>query len=713
MIVAASAPPLLASLALVVVAGALVAYLSQRVGSIPVLGFLAAGVLVGPNGLALVDDVELVDQIAEIGVLLLLFTIGLELSLGELRRMGAVLAVGGTLQVGVTILVVAGGLALAGVDWSIGVYTGFLVALSSTAVVLKLLTDRRETASPRGRLGLSLLIFQDLAVVGMVLMVPMLGTGGGSAGDIVWALVKAVGVVVVVLVGARRVMPRVLEAVGRICSPEVFLMTVLGICFGTAYATALLDVNVSLGAFLAGLVVSESRYSRHALNEVLPLQILFSAAFFVSIGMLLDLGFVVDEWLLVLGVVAAIVGLKTLVTAGAARVVGRSWPLAASGALLLAQVGEFSFVLERAGREAGLTPADLGDRGSQAFIAATVVLMASTPGLAALGRRVEERAGGRGAARPDDVAPTGDTGPGGGAGSEVGRELDGLRDHVVLAGYGRRTSALATALELAGVPFVIATLSPGGATHAQRLGRPVVLSDPSQLRTLQQLGVGRARALAAVDHDPAELPALLEIVRGAAPDLPVVVRTPTGADADEMDRHDVHAVADTDAVRDALATHLLAGLGLPGDRIDGIVEAARQRTGPLLTGIPDTGGTGGGTGGGDVPVGAATLDPSAPVAVAVLDGCEHAGGPAEVWPSAPGCEECLAEGHSWVHLRICMTCGHVGCCDSSPGRHAQGHWHQEGHPVVRSAEAGETWAWCFADERIMETAPPDRSEPAP
>src|SRR4030095_4334641 len=201
----------------------------------------------------------------------------------------------------------------------------------------------------------------------------------------VWALTKAAAIIAVVLLVARRVMPVVLEQVARTCSPELFLLTVIAICFGTAFLTNLAGVSLSLGAFLAGLVVSESRFSQHALGEILPLQILFSATFFVSVGMLLDVGFLLRHLPLVLAAVALVLVLKAVTTATSVLALGYGGPVAAAAALTLAQVGEFSFVLDRAGRNAGLSPAGLGDSGSQAFIACTVLLMIATPHLTQLG----------------------------------------------------------------------------------------------------------------------------------------------------------------------------------------------------------------------------------------------------------------------------------------------------------------------------------------
>src|SRR4030095_11551286 len=241
-----------------VLAGAIIAYICFRLGLVPIVGFLVAGVVIGPNALGLVQDRGMVDAAAEVGVMFLLFTIGIEFSLERLAEMKRAIFAGGGLQVALATLGTLVLLLPFGVDWRSGLFTGFLVALSSTAIVLKLLADRNETNTANGRIGLGILVFQDLAVVVMVLLVPMLAGAGGSSIEIVWALTKAAAIIVAVLVVSRRLMPAVLEQVARTCSPELFLLTVIAICFGTAFLTNLAGVSLSLGGFLAGLVVSES-----------------------------------------------------------------------------------------------------------------------------------------------------------------------------------------------------------------------------------------------------------------------------------------------------------------------------------------------------------------------------------------------------------------------------------------------------------------------
>lgn len=386
-LLAVAAPPLVRQLAVVVLGAAAVAYVCTRIKLVPIVGFVVAGAIVGPNALGLVHSTHLVEQAAEIGVVFLLFGIGLELSAEKLRSLGALLLGGGSLQVGLTVLLVAGVCMVAGVDTKNAVYTGCLVALSSTAIVLKLLSGRGETDSPVGGVAVAFLIFQDLAVVVMVLLVPMLGGDGGGVGDIVVALGKSAVVIVFVLVGTRWLLPRALDKVSQYSTDEVYLLSVAAFALIVAYIASEMGLTASLGAFIAGLVISSSSHRERALRYVTPFQMLFSAIFFASIGMLLDLSFVFDHWALVLVLAVGAIVLKFVGTAIAAAVFHRSVPVAVTAGLLLAQVGEFAFVLELSGRKVGLSPAGVGADGSQAFIATAVVLFVLTPLLDGAGRK--------------------------------------------------------------------------------------------------------------------------------------------------------------------------------------------------------------------------------------------------------------------------------------------------------------------------------------
>ena len=668
-----TAPAFFTEVVALLVASALVAYVCHRLRIMPIVSFLVAGALIGPQALGLVRDQALIEAAAEIGVMLLLFTIGIELSLGRLARIRRLVFVGGGIQVISTLLVVAGLLGLAGVGWQAGLYTGFLVALSSTALVTKLLMDRRETDSERGRASVGILIFQDLAVVAMVLLVPMLGGEGGPSWGLAWALAKAVGIVVLVLLAARRVMPRVLEAVARTCSQEIFLLTVVAICFGTAWLTSLAGVSLSLGAFLAGLVVSESRFSEMAIGEIMPLQILFSATFFVSVGLLLDLRFLIARPLLILAAVGGVLAIKVLTTGASLKLLGYAAGTAASTGLVLAQIGEFSFVLERAGSSVGLFPGGLEEGGPQVFIASTVVLMMATPFLARLGARLR---GGVGA------SPSGEgLGPEGGTDAAMP-----LRDHVVIAGYGEAGRMLAPALEARGIPYLILTLSPAGAREAEGGSLRVLRGNYTRRHELTKGGVRTARLLVVADDDPETTRRVASAARALNPDLLVVARTRFGSEVPALRAAGATTVVaeDRESVVRLLA-EVLAAYEVDAQTIARQQEALRSAGGP----------------GGDAASGLMATTVRLTPRQRRSERCAHAGRTGAVRPSAPGCEECLRLGDDWVHLRLCMTCGHVGCCDESKNRHATGHHGATGHPIVRSLEPGEDWAWCYADETML------------
>ncbi len=565
---AAAAPPFLVEIAVLIVAGAVVAYLGYRLGLVPIVGFLLTGVLIGPHGLGLIEDQEMVDALAEVGVILLLFTIGIEFSLEKLARIQRLIFGGGGLQVGLTSAAVMGLLMLFGVSWQAGLFTGFLVALSSTAIVLKLLGSRGEMDEPHGQVGLGLLIFQDLAIIVMVLLVPMLAGTGGGALEIVRALGVAGLVIAAVLLVARRVMPRVLEVVARTCSQELFLLAVIALCFGTAWLTSLAGVSVALGAFLAGLVVSESRFSEHAFGEIMPLQILFSATFFVSVGMLLDVGFLFTNLPLVLGAVVAVLVLKVVATGLSARALGYSLPVSAASALLLAQVGEFSFVLERAGRDVGLFPAGIEGTGSQTFIAATVLLMIATPLLATLGTRLGRRIEDREAEAQLAEVEASDAGT-------LGEAHAHIENHVIVAGYGRSARRLVRVMRSSGIPHVVVTLSPPRADEAEADGLAVVRGHPARAHTLEAARVYRAKALVVADDtDLAER--TVQVARGLNPTMRIFARARYLADAEALEAAGAdHVIAQDFEVVVQLVAAVLRDYGLRRDEIEEHAEAMR------------------------------------------------------------------------------------------------------------------------------------------
>lgn len=564
MLLAASAPPLLTQLAILLVAGTLIAFVSSRFGVVPIVGFLVAGAVIGPSGIGFISDIDVVNQSADIGVMLLLFTLGIEFSLERVRQLATLVVIGGASQVALTTGIVAAIVVAFGVEWQTAVFTGLLVSLSSTAIVLKVLAGRRATTSQTGNVSIALLIFQDLAIVAMVLAVPLLGGETGGPVDILFALGKAAGIVVAVVVAARTLMPALLRHVSRFQSSEVFLLAILAICFGTAYVTSLLDVSISLGAFLAGLMVSESRVAARALGEVMPLQILFSATFFVSIGMLLDVGYLARNLPLVVGLAASVVVIKLFTTASAALLLRQPRAVAISGAVVLAQVGEFSFVLERAGEEVGLVPAGLAN-GTDAFIAVTVLLMAFSPfGVRwgdSLAARLEAGAGDRPRIDADDMPDPADYEP--------------LADHAVVNGFGPRARRIVSALELANIPYTIVSLDPEAQRWAASTGRRVLIGDVSRHLIADRAGLRDARIVLSVDSPPSAVEQFARIAREHNPDVVVLAWAADPADAADLEREGLvdHVVAERQAAHDALIAHALGHFELPEPETEAVTHA--------------------------------------------------------------------------------------------------------------------------------------------
>jgi CPA2 family monovalent cation:H+ antiporter-2 len=550
---------------------ALIAYLFTRIHLVPIAGFLLTGVVVGPNALGLVQDPELVDTLATIGVVLLLFEIGIEFSLEKLARLKRAIGLGGGLQVGLTIAVVTGiGLA-AGVGLGASVYTGALIALSSTAVVLGLLGDRGETDTPTGQLSLSILIFQDLAIVAMVLLVPMLAGVGGSALDIAKALGLAILVIGVTLVLARIVVPRVLDAVAHTRRTELFVLVVAAIGLGTAWLVSLAGVSLELGAFLAGLVVSESGYSEQALSEVLPFRSIFNAIFFVSVGMLLDLSFLLQEPLLMLGAIGGVLLLKALVTTGAVLALGSPVRVAVAVGFTLAQVGEFSFVLERAGRAVGLSPFGLGAVGEQAFIVTAVILMLVTPGLLRvgppLGRRLQALTG---KSRNEEETP--------GEAAD-----DQLEDHVIVVGYGPVGRRLAQVLDECDIPFVVIDINPESIDEAQEAGYEAFYGDATRSAILKEAGVQRAKLCVVAINDQDAARRITRVARHENPTIQLLVRTRFLTDLGPLREAGADVVVPEELEASVqIFSHVLRSYMVPQPEIDEKVTTIRTRDYALL-----------------------------------------------------------------------------------------------------------------------------------
>ena len=491
-----------------------VLYLCHRLRVPAIVGYLLTGIVLGPYGLGMIQAVHEVEIFAEIGVVLLLFTIGIEFSLERLLQIKKAVLVGGTLQVGLTSLV---GFWLA---WHFGVardageavFIGFLMALSSTAIVLKMLQERAEIDSPHGRTALGILIFQDIAIVPMILITPLLaGVTGQQDHSILSLLLKSAGIIALVMVAAKWAVPYLLHQIARTRNHELFLLAVVVICFGVAWLTSAAGLSLALGAFLAGLIISESEYSHHALGNILPFKDVFTTFFFVSIGMMLNISFLWQQLGIILALVVLALLLKIVIGAVIPLILGFPLRVGILVGFALSQIGEFSFILSRVGLENGLLSGDINQR----FLAVTILSMASTPFMLLLAPH---------AANAVQRLPlpqwmrTGIKPP------AEERPVE-LEDHLVIIGFGINGRNVARAAREAGIPYVIIEMNPETVRSEQARGEPIFYGDATRETTLKHARLEAARVVVIAINDPTATRRITEAARRLNPKAHLIVRT--------------------------------------------------------------------------------------------------------------------------------------------------------------------------------------------
>lgn len=498
---------------------ALVVLIFQKIKLPSIIGFLLTGTLVGPHGMGLLHSVHEVEMLSEIGVIFLLFTIGIEFSFAHLFEIKRSVLLGGTAQVGLTLLGVTFGLKLLQQPLSLSVFAGCMVALSSTAIVLKLMQQRQEMDSPQGKTVLGVLIFQDIVIVPMMLLVPLMAGKAESPGMALGLmLLKFIGVALAVLIASRWIMPKLLYQVARTRNNELFLLAILAICMVVAWLTASIGLSLSLGAFLAGLIISESEYSHQAMSNILPFRDVFLSFFFVSIGMLLDGGFFVQHWPSILTLTGGVILLKIITGALAAGVLGYPLRIAWLTGFALAQVGEFAFVLSKAGLDYGL----LQEHTYQLFLAVSIVTMALTPLLIRIGPRTAyqmtrlSRRSPRATARLRPLAAEAEA-------SDKAKAA--IENHLVIIGFGFNGQNLAKAAHASGIPYVIVETNAETVKRFQAQGEPIYFGDAAQPVILEHLQIVRARVAVIAISDPRATQQVLRALRQLNPTLHLIVRT--------------------------------------------------------------------------------------------------------------------------------------------------------------------------------------------
>jgi monovalent cation:H+ antiporter-2, CPA2 family len=560
--------PILRDLLILLVASLPVVYVSQRLRLPPLVGFLITGVLIGPGAIGLVEDTHEVTVLAEFGVVLLLFTIGLDFSLARLVNMSR-LAVGcGALQVLITLGLVAGGARLAGLAGPSAVVAGFIVALSSTAIVLKMLTDGAQLEAPHGRITLAILLFQDLCIVPMMLLLPVLQHPEDLSVLRVGAtLGGALAAIAAVLFIARILLPALLHQVVGLRSRELFVAAVVLVCLGTAWVTAKLGFSLAIGGFIAGIVLSESEYSHQVVAEALPFRDLFNSVFFISVGMLLDLRYVGGEPLLVAGLGLGILLLKAVTATAVVFPFAHSGRVAATVGILLAQVGEFSFVLANEALKLEI----LTDSQFQGVLAASVLTMIATPFLVALIPPAILRWG----SATSQPAPQG---------TEAAP-----KDNVVIIGYGLNGRNLARVLRQTGIAYRILEFNADTVHIAAQAGEPIIFGDGTRSGVLQVLGVETAAVVVVAISDPVATRRITSQVRSFNPRAALIVRTRFMTEIDELYRLGADEVIPEEFETSVeIFARVLHRFHVPRNVIDLQVELVRNEGYAIMRAAPAT-----------------------------------------------------------------------------------------------------------------------------
>jgi CPA2 family monovalent cation:H+ antiporter-2 len=547
----------------------------------PMLGYLVVGVVIGPNALALAQDSAGVRYLAEFGVVFLMFVIGLEFNLPKLRSMRTLVFGLGLSQVALTMVgAVAGHFLLLWAfsftarPWELGwqgaVVLGGAIAMSSTAIVVKLMAERLELESEHGRRVLGILLFQDLAVVPLLVVIPALGASGGElAASLGLALLKAVALLALLLSGGQRVMRWWLTLVARRKSEELFMLNLLLVTLGLAWVTEHAGLSLALGAFVAGMLVAETEYKHQVETDIRPFHDVLLGLFFITIGMKLDWRPVLENWLLVLLLTTAPVLAKFVLIAGLARLFRATPGVALRTGLYLAQAGEFGFVLLTLGAERAL----IAPEWVSPVLASMVLSMLAAPFLVMYSDRIVNRL-----SASDwllqSVALT-----------SIAKRSMAAEAHVIICGYGRSGQNLARLLDKEHIPYMALDLDPDRVRQAAAAGQSVVFGDAARLQSLMAAGLARASAVVVTYHDTPSALKILGLVREHAPKVPVVVRT---VDDTDMDR--LRAAGATEVVPEAiegslmLAGHALALVGVPMARVIRLTRDARDARYRLLRG---------------------------------------------------------------------------------------------------------------------------------
>jgi CPA2 family monovalent cation:H+ antiporter-2 len=558
----------LRDLLIILLAAVAVVPLFRRLRASAVLGYLVAGTLIGPHGLGLIRQIEAASVLGQFGVIFLLFSIGLSLSIARLTALRRYVFGLGIAQVGATALAIWGLLRLIGVPSPAALVLGGGLALSSTAVVLQVLIERRELATPRGRVAFAVLLLQDLAVVPLLAVIPLLrGQEASVLPALGLALLKAALALVLILALGRLLLRPLLRAVTRGGDPELFTAIVLLLVLGIGWMTEQAGLSMALGAFLAGVLIAETEYRPQVEGDIQPFRGILLALFFMTVGMSVDVTMLSRTAPLLLALLGGLLVLKGGILFGLARAFRLGVGTAAAVGLMLAQGGEFGFVLFALARQATV----LTDDVTQLAVLVVGLSMAVTPLLLVAGRRVAHHL-----ERPASASDA------------LAQGSADLREHVLIAGYGRVGQTLALLLESRGMPYVALDVDPERVAEARRRDLPVYYGDASRAEVMKAAGVERAQAVVITVDEPESASRTVHVVRRLAPELPVLARARDLGQCEKLAEAGATAVV-PEVVEGSLqlVAALFRQLGVSHEEIEQVLEEFRRQAYARLSGLAE------------------------------------------------------------------------------------------------------------------------------
>ncbi len=498
--------PIIKELVIILIVSVPIIFLFKKINIPSVVGFLIAGIIIGPYGFKLISEINQIEVMAEIGVLLLLFSIGLEISLKQLIEMKKFLLIAGGLQVLITIIISSVIFYLWGIQLNRAVFLGILISLSSTAVVLKLLSDKNELETPHGKISLGILIFQDLAIVPIFLLLPIFNSGDGfSIGGIIFQLFYAFAAVFIIILLAKYLMPKILFQLAKLRMREAFTVGTILLFLGTAYLTHTIGLSFALGAFVAGLILSESEFNHQVVSEIIPLKDVFNSIFFVSVGLLLNINFVITFPLLLLSASLLLIILKSSIITFIVKIIKYPLRVGIITGLGLAQIGEFSFVTAQVGLGLNL----IDNEFYNALIACTIFTMVLTPFLQKLGEVIAYKS-----VIANEFNLT-----------KVDKTLEDLHDHVIIVGFGVNGRNLASVLKEAGIKFIIVELNPETVKNEKRKGEKIIFGDITREEVLRSANIVSASVIVFTIPDSKSIKAGLQHVKKLNSNIYKIVRT--------------------------------------------------------------------------------------------------------------------------------------------------------------------------------------------